>query len=431
MNSQAIYLKFLQSEGIATDSRQNVTNKIFFSLSGESFDGNDFALQAIQNGAKAAIVSRKTLCTDHRFIYSANPLNTLQQLASFHRSKVDASIIGITGSNGKTTTKELLFKVLSEKYKCFATKGNLNNHIGVPLSLLSLTNEEIAIIEMGANHPGEIKTLAEIARPDFGIITNIGKAHLEGFGSFEGVKETKSELYRFIESVNGCLFINGANPILLELSENLRLTRFFYLHGEPLLCNGKVLSSNPFLKAELHFPSGKKIVLQTQLAGEYNLENVMAAAAIGFHFGVDEELIAKAISEYAPLNNRSQFKVSPNNQLIIDAYNANPSSMISAIDNLAAQNASQKMAILGDMLELGKYEVEEHEAVLEKLLTIENLSAVLVGKTFSALGRKYGFLCFGNTDDAYEHFRKIPVSKHLILLKGSRGIKLEKLIELF
>lgn len=427
METEQLYNKFLQSTGVTTDSRSGISGKIFFALQGDHFDGNDFANDALQRGCCCAVVSRKELCTSEKYIYSENPLTTLQNLAFLHRNSFSAKVIGLTGSNGKTTTKELISAVMARKYNVIATKGNLNNHIGVPLTLLSVREEDFAIIEMGANHPGEIKMLSAIADPEYGLITNIGKAHLEGFGGPEGVKRTKSELYHHVQSRNGVLFINGGNPVLMELTTGIQVGKQFYIDGENPVCDGYVHKNSMFLRLHLNFLRGKSWEVQTRLSGEYNFENVMAASAIGKYFGVEEEDIVSALEEYQPQNNRSQYVQTERNRLIMDAYNANPSSMAESLNHFIKYSDRQKMVILGDMLELGQYEEQEHHEILEFIRMQKDLCVLLVGPVFSRLAGKFGFVSFQTTEEAIEHLSKNPVNDFLVLLKGSRGIRLEKI----
>lgn len=345
---------------ISTDSRTCPAGSLFFALKGENFDANAFALSALERGASYAVIDNPKYAVDKRFILVNNALETLQDLAKFHRRQLGTKIIGITGTNGKTTTKELIAAVLSQKFSTHFTQGNFNNHIGVPLTLLQLKPEhEIAVVEMGANHPGEIKMLLGIAEPDFGLITNVGKAHLEGFGSFEGVKASKAELYDFIRKGNGKIFLNVENEDLQEMacnsgfsdSENI-LSYGLNSDIEGKLAIGKVVSSSPLLEMECLTSEGK-FILETQLIGAYNAENVLAAVAIGTYFGVSNKKIKFALENYQPQNNRSQFAQTAKNKLIVDAYNANPTSMQAAILNFAEMDAENKTLIVGDMLELG------------------------------------------------------------------------------
>jgi UDP-N-acetylmuramoyl-tripeptide--D-alanyl-D-alanine ligase len=320
-------------------------------------------------------------------------------------------------------------RVLSKKYKLFATQGNFNNHIGVPLSLLSLRNEEMAIIEMGANHQFEIDELCRIADPDFGIITNIGKAHLEGFGSFEAVVKTKTELYRYLDRKNGVVLINGNNPVLTDEVNKTGLEQYSYFTGKNLLCDGYIKSDGLFLSLVLKFTGSNEILVSTKLTGDYNLENILAAACAGKYFGVEESDIVDALESYVPSNNRSQFFSTDKNTLILDSYNANPASMTGAITNFLRIDKTPKMMILGDMLELGEWTEEEHIKILLQLKAAGFDNVHLVGKLFSTVVENFHYPVYENVENLIEHFRLNPVSNNLILLKGSRGIKLERLLE--
>ena len=430
-NIELLYNHFLKSSGICIDSRKADDNLIFFALKGGKFDGNIFAPMALENGCRLAVVDNPDVIMDDRYFLVDDCLLSLQELASIHRDQLNIPFIGITGSNGKTTTKELMDVVLSRKYNTLATSGNLNNHIGVPLTILKIKNEEMAIIEMGANHPGEIDFLCNIAKPDYGIITNIGKAHLEGFGSFEGIKKTKSELYRYLDKKEGTIFINGSNKILTELSELENLKKIYYLDGfEPLLCDGFIIDSKEKLKVGVKFlKEDKTLEAVVNLTGSYNLENILSAACIGYYFNVTPEEIIRGLESFKTTQNRSQFIETGKNLVISDAYNANPSSMKEAIDNFVKIHNGRKVIILGDMLELGKYSKEEHEKVLKQLENYDFHSVYLVGKEFNQYNGQFKFNFYNSLPELYEHFIKSPVTDCLILLKGSRGIALETLLK--
>ena len=356
-------------------------------------------------------------------------METLQELAIFHRGKLKIPIIGITGSNGKTTTKELMGRVLEKKYRTFYTRGNLNNHIGVPLSILSIANNiEIAIIEMGANHPGEIAGLCSIAKPDYGIITNVGKAHLEGFGSFEGVVKAKNEMYEYIARNGGKVFVNGNDKLLMDLSE--RIPRIIYGDNGNSTLQGWVVKNDPFLSIQLKFNSGEKLI-RTQLIGGYNLPNILAAACVSRYFNIDDDLICRALEKFTPENNRSQYLKTDTNTLILDAYNANPVSMVLAINNFAEMQAGKKMMILGDMLELGDESPDEHQKIIELVKNLNFEYMFFVGKEFQQADKKRECFHFENVDDARTFFSDEKIKDYTILIKGSRGIKLEKLVEVF
>ena len=418
MNIQELHQMFLRSNGVCIDTRKILKNSIFFALNGKNFNGNEFAKTALENGCNYAVIDEKEFQEDERFILVDDVLNCLQQLSNFHRKKLKCPVIGITGTNGKTTTKELIFAVLNRKYKTVATLGNLNNHIGVPLTLLSTPLEtEMLIVEMGANHPGEINFLSEITQPNFGIITNIGKAHLEGFGGYEGVIKTKSELYKYIEKTNGKLFVNSDDDLLLSLSKFSERIKY----GE----NSELISANPFL--EFHF---KNTHISTNLIGSYNFYNLAEACSVGDFFGVSIDNCKLAIESYIPSNNRSQVEKSEKgNTLILDAYNANPSSMLVAIESFEQIKAKNKIAILGDMLELGDDSLKEHQLITEELVKRNFHQVFFVGNEFRQTIDNFNFLYFENTNKLRNWIQNNPIKNSTVLLKGSRGIRLESLIE--
>jgi UDP-N-acetylmuramoyl-tripeptide--D-alanyl-D-alanine ligase len=426
-----LYDLFLQHPVITTDSRSCPDGSLFFALKGERFNANAFAANALESGCRYAIIDDKSYAVDERFIVVDDVLKSLQNLATQHRKAMPAKIIGITGSNGKTTTKELIASVLKERYEVLYTRGNLNNHIGVPLTLLQLRPQhQLAIIEMGANHPGEIAQLSAIAQPDFGIITNVGKAHLEGFGSFEGVKRTKGELYQHIAANGLGVFINAANEHLQGMAEQTGVEdekRIYYQLGnndDPAMVTGKITANDPFLRMECN--TGECFEQATQLIGAYNAENVLAAVTIGQFFGLKNSEIKHGIESYTPSNNRSQLTKTDNNQIIADAYNANPSSMQAAIENLLAIEGKAKAVILGDMLELGDDSEKEHQAIISMLNEKKIDKVYLVGNEFKAISSPYP--CFSTTSELQEHLQQHPIINHLILIKGSRGIQLENVI---
>ena len=422
-----IYSVFTQSWLVTTDSRRIEKNSIFFALKGDNFNGNKFAADALNKGAILAIIDEKEHQTSEKTILVDNVLETLTELAKLHRKKLEIPILAITGTNGKTTTKELIAAVLSQKFNVSFTQGNLNNHIGVPLTLLQMNNQtEFGVVEMGANHPGEIAHLCSIADPDFGIITNIGKAHLEGFGSFDGVKKTKSELYDYLKIKNGTIFYNRDNAILVELLPKLKNNVSYGKANADL--TGETIKSPPFVHAKVNFNKGV-LYLNSNLIGDFNLENILAAACIGNHFGVDPLKIQKAIKYYYPKNNRSQLIERKGYKIIMDAYNANPTSMQASIKSILSSIPGPKTFILGDMLELGEYAEQEHQNILEILKNKPNTQVLLVGKIFSELAGKYQVHSFYNVEQLCEY---ISAHNHLnenILIKGSRGIQLEKLLE--
>jgi UDP-N-acetylmuramoyl-tripeptide--D-alanyl-D-alanine ligase len=417
---------------VSTDSRKIAKGCVFFALKGDNFNGNQFAAGALEGGAAYAVVDEKPAAHGDRCILVADVLQTLQQLATHHRRQFNIPVLAITGSNGKTTTKELVHAVLARKYKVQYTQGNLNNHIGVPLTLLTITaDHEIAVVEMGANHQGEIDALCRIAEPGFGVITNIGKAHLEGFGGIEGVKKGKSELYRYLQEKSGTVFVHGDDEVLMELcAVNEKIT-----YGTRKLCDivGKYNESNLFVELawKTRYTADElkdAPYVKSNLVGVYNYYNALCAVCIGNHFKVEDSLINEAIEQYVPTNNRSQLFKTPSNVLILDYYNANPSSMSLAIENFAHMQFQNKMLVLGDMLELGGEAFKEHALILQ-LLREKNLDDyVLVGPIFATLQKEKSF---PDSASAAEHFRKNPVKQKTVLIKGSRGVALEEVVKAF
>ncbi len=429
MNTVQIYELFMQYPIVVTDSRKIVSDCIFVALKGENFNGNKFADEALKKGAAYSIIDDDQYYSSQKTILVENTLETLQEMARLHRKKLGIPILAITGTNGKTTTKELISTVLSNKYKVVYTSGNLNNHIGVPLTLLSMSAEtEFGVVEMGANHPGEIEQLCSIADPDFGIITNIGKAHLEGFGSFEGVKKTKGELYEHLNKKNGIIFFNNDNLILRELAERIVNKVSFGLNdadftGEP------VNSPPPFVHVKVNFPKGV-LYLNTQLTGKYNVENILAAACIGNYFKVDPLKIQESLKLYRPSNNRSQLINKGELQIIMDAYNANPTSMQASIESFISGFEGDKYLILGDMLELGKYSEQEHENLLNQILKYNVNEIFLIGPQFSgAAKQQHSVKTFLNAAELCDYLKSRPINKGAVFIKGSRGIQLEKVVE--
>ncbi len=421
-----LYQIFIKHPQVSTDTRRIIKDSIFFALKGENFDGNLFASSALENGAAFAVIdNEKYYINNGKYILVDDTLGTLQLLAINHRQNFTIPFFGITGTNGKTTTKELINSVLSQKYETLATFGNLNNHIGVPLTILGITNyTEIAIIEMGANHVGEIGELCTIAQPDYGIITNIGKAHLEGFGSFEGIIKAKNDLYKYIKNKKGKIFINSNNELLINLSNNI--DKITYGTSESDFCQGKLISANPnviisYQSKDFNFN------IKSNLVGSYNFENIMAAICVGIYFNIDHHLIKKALETYIPTNSRSQVVKTETNTLILDAYNANPTSMEQAIINFSKMDSNNKVLIIGDMLELGTYSLDEHQSILN-LIEKENFkNVILVGKDFKTVNKN--FLSFTTSDEARDWLKNNPILNSTILIKGSRGIKLEKIID--
>lgn len=428
MEIASLYQLFLSHPVITTDSRNIPANSIFFALKGANFNGNAFALEALEKGAAYAIVDEVESAANDRTILVRDVLTCLQELANYHRNQLGIPILAITGTNGKTTTKELITAVLSKKFNTNATKGNLNNHIGVPVTLLSMNkNTEFGVVEMGANHPGEIKLLCEIANPDFGLITNIGKAHLEGFGSFEGVIRTKSEMYDFIRNKNGKCFINGDNQLLIK--QSYEIDTITYGTSESYFLTGETVNADNYLTIKALFPKGW-LYLKSKLVGGYNSENLLAAACVGKYFGVDPLLIQEAITAYTPSNNRSQLIQKENNTIIMDAYNANPTSMMASLTNFINIRHDNKCVILGDMLELGETSNEEHQRIVD-FLDQHNLSDIfLVGPVFMQTKDLKQKKKFEHVELLSNYLKTQPIENKLILIKGSRGIHLETILEI-
>lgn len=430
MNITELYRIFLECTCVTTDSRNCPQGSLFIALKGDNFNGNTFASKALKSGSYYAVVDEKEYAPmgDHHYILVDNCLHILQQLANYHRRQIGTPIIGITGTNGKTTTKELIAAVLTQSQQILYTSGNLNNAIGVPLTLLRLRAEHtLAIIEMGASHPGDIKELVDIAEPDYGIITNVGKAHLEGFGSFDGVIKTKGELYDYLRHRgDSTIFIHHDNPYLKDIAWGLN--QIPYGSEKDLYVNGHVTGNSPFLAFE--WRAGKEeqcYQVQTQLIGEYNFSNALAAVTIGRFFGVGADKINKALSEYSPQNNRSQLKKTSDNTLIIDAYNANPTSMMAAIENFRDMSAENKMLILGDMRELGKESAEEHQNIVDSLEKCKFEKVILVGELFAAT--RHSYPTYTSVAALINYLKENKPKKSTILIKGSNGIKLSTTVE--
>lgn len=430
MRIEEIYELYKQHPVITTDSRDCPADAIFFALKGTSFNGNAFAAKALEQGCAYAVVdeSEYAVPDDERYILVDDALHALQQLAHYHRGQFRIPVIEVTGTNGKTTTKELIAAVLARKHNVLFTQGNLNNHIGVPKTLLRLRPEHtIAVIETGANHPGEIKTLAEIVDPDFGIITNVGVAHIEGFGSFEGVVRTKGELYDYLRGKNGAIFIDRDSRELTGMAGGLHQICYGSPGGDTLSVEGEVVECAPFLKFRWRPAGGEWQEVQTQLIGSYNLKNLMAAATIGRAFGVSVEQINDALAMYKPENNRSQLTETACNHLIVDAYNANPTSMMAALENFRDMKVDKKMVILGDMGELGGASWQEHQKIVDFLVGESFKHVWLVGRGFKAL--HHPFLTFDNVEQVKRALTaKKPVG-YYILVKASHAVKLYELPE--
>jgi len=466
MTLEDLYNEYLKSRTVTTDSRKVTPGCLFFALKGETFDGNAYAAQALRDGAALAIIDTPQYNTDSRCVLVKDVLETLQELARYHRAQLTIPVIGITGTNGKTTTKELVHAVLSRRYRTWATQGNFNNHLGVPLTLLSIpADAEIAVVEMGANHPGEIDFLCNIANPDFGLITNVGKAHLEGFGSFKGVIRTKTELYKHLAAMAGTIFVNADNDILMERAEKMgtlpaipsllpgfiselptvtpgEYSDDFHPRGVnmPMASvvtygsnataefKGALVSANPYLK--FYFEDGDEVyTVQTHLLGSYNFDNAMAAVCVGQYFHVELFDIKSALEEYEPNNNRSQFKQTDRNALVLDCYNANPSSMAVAISNFSAMKGENKCVILGSMKELGSDSKREHQELYKQILDNHFSQVILIGNEFRFAEGKDGTLWFPSVIELGEYLQQRPISGATILIKGSNSNKLWTLEE--
>jgi UDP-N-acetylmuramoyl-tripeptide--D-alanyl-D-alanine ligase len=436
MNTPDLYNLFLKNPEICIDSRKANKGSLFFALKGPNFDGNRYAKQALET-CSFAIVDNPEVVDGERFILVDDVLLKLQRLAAYHRKRLGTPIIAITGTNGKTTTKELIAAVMSKKYKVAFTQGNLNNHIGVPLTLLSMTKEhKFGVIEMGANHQGEIALLCKIAAPDFGIITNVGKAHLEGFGSFEGVKKAKGELYRYLYENDGTAFVNYDNEHLEDMNPPHNV--IYYGTNDFTHCQGQMLAANPFLSlkwltldelsADDDLDDSSRTI-QTQLVGDYNFENALAAVCIGDSFNVIPQDIKEAIEAYKPNNNRSQLCKTTSNTLLLDCYNANPTSMRKAIEGFHKQMQTNQVYILGDMLELGEASIREHGAIIGFLQELNITDAFLIGPFFSNYSEIDTYKYFDSVESLKVYLKENLLQNKQILIKGSRGIKLEEIVD--
>ena len=425
MQIEKLYERFKESGKVSTDTRQIAPGSIFFALRGDKFNANEFAAQALEKGASYAVIDDSNYASDDRCILVGDTLETLQALAKYHRSKLTIPVIGLTGSNGKTTSKELVNAVLRKKFKSYATKGNLNNHIGVPLTLLSIDSSyEIAVVEMGANHLGEIALLSSIANPTHGFITNIGKAHIGTFGGFENIIRGKSELYQHLITHEGTVFINSQNPILANMAKRFKKPYFYPSAGD--YYHAELIDADPFIK----FKAENGEVVQTQLMGSYNFENIAAALCIGKFFAVDAKDANRAIAEYVPGNMRSQIVKKNSNTIILDAYNANPSSMEAAILNLASMQAPKKVVILGDMYELEEEAEREHNRIGELLKEKKFDLAYLCGQLMKSAKASFPEAhYFENKDLLMAELKAKPISDSTILVKASRGIGLETIVE--
>ena len=420
----------MQSRGVTTDTRRCESGMMFFALRGENFDGNSYAAKALELGCSYVVIDNPhyNVEGDERVLLVDDVLTTLQQLARHHRRQLGTSIIGITGTNGKTTTKELVAAVLSKKYSILYTQGNLNNHIGVPLTLLSLTPaHEMAIVEMGANHPGDIKELVEIAEPDYGLITNVGLAHLQGFGSLEGVIRTKGELYDYLRGTEKkTIFLNVDNVHLKGIADGLEAVTYGQT-SDAGVC-GEIVACDPYLRFQWKHQDSNWREVATQLIGSYNIDNALCAAAVGSYFGVGAEEVSAALAEYTPQNNRSQLTKTENNMLVVDAYNANPTSMRAALDNFARMEVPRKMAILGDMKELGEATAAAHQEVVDKLEACGFDEVWLVGEAFAKT--EHGQRTFVDVEAVKNFLQESMPEGYYILIKGSNSMKLASLVSL-
>lgn len=432
MNDEELYSRFLECSGVTTDSRSCEQGTMFFALKGGRFNGNDFVLQALEKGCPYAVTDepeRKGF-NDSRILAVPDVLKALQAMALRHRRKLGLPVLGITGTNGKTTTKELVTAVLSKSFNVLSTKGNLNNSIGVPLTVLQMKPEhQIAVIEMGASHPGDIDELVNVCDPDFGLITNVGMAHLLGFGSFEGVKKTKGELYDWILNKKGKVFVNRDNAHLTDMAKGLECIT--YGQKSEGYVTGGVIGCDPTLELWWNMENGPRHTVRMNLAGSYNIDNALAAATVGCYFNVPEENITEALEEYVPHNNRSQITDTGRNRLIVDAYNANPTSMKAALDNMGFMKAGQKMLILGDMLELGEAGPTEHRRIVGLIRSSGYKDVFLVGKEFrNAAGGilPEGWRCFSNVDELCDWLESGKPEGKTILIKGSNSIGLTKVV---
>ncbi|QEC80488.1 UDP-N-acetylmuramoyl-tripeptide--D-alanyl-D-alanine ligase [Mucilaginibacter ginsenosidivorax] len=452
MTTQQLYQLYLQHPVISTDTRKIAAGSLFFALKGDKFDANTFAQQAIAAGAAYAVIDNPAYQLGDNYLLVADVLTALQDLARHHRRQLSIPVIGLTGTNGKTTTKELINAVLSQHFKTQATQGNLNNHIGVPLTILTIdASHQMAVIEMGANHQKEIELLCTIAQPSHGLITNVGKAHLEGFGGVEGVKKGKGELYDYlaprppeggVSSPGGVTFINSDDQTLLDMAAARKLSNVVYYGTNTIddLVSGQLIENSPLLALEYtNNKTGQSYTVKTQLTGAYNLHNILAAIAIGSYFNIPAEQINAGIEGYQPKNNRSQIVKTASNTLICDYYNANPSSMFVAIENVGKLQAPRKVLILGDMFEMGPESAAEHASVIQKALDTPVDERIFIGKDFAAAAQSidHGLwtmgqnTCYATAEDAIAALKASPITHSTILIKGSRGMALERLVELF
>lgn len=426
MKIDQLYQLFENANGVTTDTRKINKNQLYFALKGANFNGNQFAKNAIEAGASYAIIDEAEYKISDQYILVEDVLLTLQQLGNYHLKQVKpTAIIAITGSNGKTTTKELVNAVLATTFKTHYTKGNLNNHIGIPLTLLEMpVNTEIAVIEMGANHQHEIESYCKYVEPNYGIITNCGKAHLEGFGGVEGIRRGKGELYDYLKNNNGKVFVNGDDDSLLQMLQERSISNFIsYGENQENKIHGQILMEQPFLKIAL-----EDTVIASNLFGSYNYSNIMCAIAVGKYFNVKNQAIKIAIENYQPTNARSQVVDKQGYQIVLDAYNANPTSMQHALENFAKSTPKKKIVLLGDMFELGEFAAEEHQRIADLAMALKFDTIVLVGKEFATTNTINNVLKFDAVEDAQHWFMQQDFTDAMLLLKGSRSMKMEKII---
>lgn len=425
MGIEEIYGRYKESYKVVKDTREDVRDCMYFSLKGESFNGNKYAKEALDNGARYAVIDEEKYRVDDRMILVEDVLLCLQKLARYHRNQLNIPILALTGSNGKTTTKELIHAVLKRKFNCLATAGNLNNHIGVPLTLLALTPEhEFGVVEMGANHQLEIDELCRIALPDYGYITNFGRVHLEGFGSFEGVIQGKTEMYRHLATRQKYVFVNSEDRIQME--QSVDMNRILFGKGNEVDFKTNFISADPFVTMQF-----EQVEIQSKLIGNYNYTNIAAAVAIGAYFKIETVEIKKGIESYIPKNNRSQIIDIQSNRIILDAYNANPNSMEVAIDNLSKLSADQKIAVLGDMFELGEASSMEHERIAVLASESQLDKVFLIGENFSKTELSDDCVIrFSSFEEFKDEFAKLNIENSTILIKASRGMALERTLEL-
>lgn len=425
MQTEKLYEIFKQHPYVQTDTRALTPGEMFFALKGPNFNGNTFASKALEIGAIAVVVDEETGILDDRIARVDDVLAELQALALHHRKQFNIPFIAITGSNGKTTTKELMHAVLSTQFITYTTKGNLNNHIGIPLTILSIKKDaEMAVIEMGANHQKEIEGYCKITLPTHGIINNCGKAHLEGFGGIEGIRKGKGELYDYLRNNNGTVIVNSDLDYLVSMSEGIKKIIYYGNLGEDFKTN--ILKSEPFLRLEIQLEKEEKKIIETQLVGNYNMPNVEAAISTGINLGVSIEKIINAIETYTPNNARSQLVIKGTNQVFLDSYNANPSSMKAAIENFLSQESKNKYLFLGAMMELGDFSLDEHSTIVDQLIASGPTNTMLVGGDFGKIN--HPFLYFENADYAAAWTKENRPENSLILIKGSRSTKMEKIM---